>query len=101
MFQPAELDPSEKGMWFGTHVKPGESRSLTMMISESYSGADVTIPVHVWRGKKDGPAVSITAAVHGDEINGTGAIRHLIRERPFQLIAGTIVFVPVINMLGF
>ena len=95
------LEPSEKGLWFGTHVNPGESRSLTMMISESYSGADVTIPVHVWRGENEGPTVAITAAVHGDEINGTGAIRHLIRERPFQLLAGTIVPVPVINMLGF
>lgn len=87
--------------WFGEDIKPGASASLNMTISEGYSGSSVSIPVYVWRGKDPGPTVSITAAVHGDEINGTGVIRHIIRERPFDLIAGTLVFVPVVNMLGF
>jgi len=83
------------------HVQPGASASLSIVISEGYSGADVTIPISVWRGARDGPTVAITAAVHGDEINGTGTIRHIIREKPFRLFAGTLVLVPVINMLGF
>jgi len=95
---PSDPDPAE---WFGARVGPGESASLKIVVSESHSGADITIPVHVWRGRKDGPTVSITAAVHGDEINGTGTIRHIIRERPFELLAGTLVLAPVINILGF
>jgi len=87
--------------WFGSSVQPGTSASLSIVISEGYSGADITIPVSVWRGAKDGPTVAITAAVHGDEINGTGTIRHIIREKPFHLAAGILVLVPVINMLGF
>ncbi len=87
--------------WFGVDVELGTSRSLSMVISEGYSGTNVTIPVYVWRGITDGPTVAITAAVHGDEINGTGTIRHIIRERPFVLNSGTLVLVPVINMLGF
>ncbi len=87
--------------WFGRVVAPGTSESLSMVISEGYSGTDVSIPVCVWRGKADGPTLAITAAVHGDEINGTGTIRHIIRERPFVLDSGTLVLVPVINMLGF
>lgn len=92
------FDPS---VWFGNTVKPGESASLSIVITEAYSGADVRIPVEVWRGKTEGPTMAITAAVHGDEINGTGTIRHIIRERPFTLCAGTLVLVPVVNMLGF
>lgn len=87
--------------WFGVDLKPGASQSLSMVVSEAYSGTSVSIPVFVWRGKTDGPTVAITAAVHGDEINGTGTIRQIIRERPFDLNAGTLVLVPVINMLGF
>ncbi|MFK7759671.1 MAG: succinylglutamate desuccinylase/aspartoacylase family protein [Phycisphaerales bacterium] len=87
--------------WFGQTVEPGATASLSMAISEGYSGADVTIPVFIWKGKLPGPTVAITAAVHGDEINGTGTIRHIIRQRPFELLAGTLVMVPVINMLGF
>jgi uncharacterized protein len=89
------------GSWFGTDVAPGSSASLSMIVSEGYSGANVVTPVYVWRGIKDGPTVAITAAVHGDEINGTGAIRNIIRQKPFEVVAGTLVLVPVVNLLGF
>jgi len=91
----------ENHNWFGIDVEPCAHVSNSMVISEGYTGNDVSIPVHIWRGKEPGPTVAITAAVHGDEINGTGTIRHIIRERPFELNAGTLVLVPVINMLGF
>lgn len=92
-------DPSIS--WLGTSVAPGESASLSVTISESYAGSDVRIPVQVTRGKREGPTVCITAAVHGDEINGTGAIRSIVRDRPFEVVAGTLVLVPVVNILGF
>lgn len=87
--------------WFGTKVIPGERASRTLILSESYAGNDVTIPVHIWTGEKPGPTVAITAAVHGDEINGTGVIRSIIREQAFDIVAGTLVLVPVVNILGF
>lgn len=87
--------------WFGKRVAPGAGASLAAVISEAASGRDIEVPVHVWRGALPGPTVCVTAAVHGDEINGTGAIRHLVRERPFQLTSGTLVLVPVVNILGF
>lgn len=91
----------EPSAWFGTTVVPGARADLSLTISEAYSGRDIDIPVQVWRGEAEGPTVCVTAAVHGDEINGTGAIRHIIREEPFQLRAGTLVLVPVVNMPGF
>ncbi len=89
------------GVWNGTEVAPGEQAGLTLTVSTSYSGAPIGVPVHVWRGKKPGPTVFVTGAVHGDEINGTGTIRHLIQERPFDLRAGTLVLVPVVNIPAF
>ena len=94
----SDHDPSD---WFGTTVRRGEHASLSAVISESVAGVDVAIPVQVWRGVEPGPTVCVTAAVHGDEINGTGAIRHVIREQPFELVRGTLVLVPVVNLLGF
>jgi len=87
--------------WFGELVGPGEHASRSLIISESYSANDVAIPLQVWRGKRDGPVVAVTAAVHGDEINGTGVIRSIIRDRPFELAAGTLVLAPVVNILGY
>jgi predicted deacylase len=70
-------------------------------VSESYSGHRVRLPIFVWRGLRPGPTVFVTAAVHGDEINGTGAIRYLITQQPFTVAAGTLVLVPVVNLPGF
>ncbi|GJM18353.1 MAG: succinate dehydrogenase [Phycisphaeraceae bacterium] len=91
----------EVGRWGTVEVPPGESREVKLTLSESYFGADSRIPVYVWRGKEPGPTVMVSAAVHGDEINGTGAIRQIITDKPFDLRAGSLVLVPVINRLGF
>ncbi|USO00249.1 MAG: succinylglutamate desuccinylase/aspartoacylase family protein [Phycisphaeraceae bacterium] len=92
---------TDPGRWFGSEVAPGARAALSLVVTENYAGEDVSIPIHVWRGMADGPTVCITAAVHGDEINGTGAIRHILSQRPFNVLAGTLVLVPVVNRPGF
>ncbi|OYP38282.1 succinate dehydrogenase [Rhodopirellula sp. MGV] len=57
--------------------------------------------MHVRRGLKEGPTVFVTGALHGDEINGTGAIQQLLIDPTFEIDRGTLVLVPVLNMLGF
>ena len=89
------------GRWPGRKIAPGEQADLKLTVSKSYGGTSMRIPIHVWRGKDPGPTVFISAAVHGDEINGTGTIRQIIQERPFELQAGSLVLVPVVNILGF
>lgn len=91
----------DPGAWCGVGVEPGGSVWFDLTLTESYTGADVTAPVNVMRGAEDGPSLLVTAAVHGDEINGTGAIRRIIREKPFELRRGTLVLIPVVNMVGF
>lgn len=87
--------------WGKKQIPPGSSANVSITISESYAGMDIKIPVHVRRAKEDGPVVFVTAAVHGDEINGTGAIRQLITDCQFELTRGSLVLVPVVNLLGF
>ena len=53
------------------------------------------------RARFKGPAVFVTAAIHGDELNGTGIVREIITEEPFDLRRGTLVLIPVVNLLGF
>lgn len=89
------------GTWGENEIAPGHRKRLRLEIGKSFSGANVTLPLMVWRGIEDGPVVGITAAVHGDEINGTGAIRRLIKEPPFTLKNGTLILVPVVNIMGF
>ncbi|MEX1025317.1 MAG: succinylglutamate desuccinylase/aspartoacylase family protein [Planctomycetota bacterium] len=92
---------ADSELWCGKRIAPGERASVSLSVSESYMGATTRIPVHVWRAPEPGPKVLVTAAVHGDEINGTGAIRSLLVDPPFELERGTLVLAPVVNVLGF
>ena len=57
--------------WNGDPIPPGTSRDVKLAVSESYSSMNVKIPIHIRRAKEEGPVVFVTAALHGDEINGT------------------------------
>lgn len=87
--------------WNGTSIKPGESRNVKLAVGEAYSGVTVRIPIHIHRAVEPGPVVFVTAALHGDEINGTGAIRGLVQDASFKLKRGSVILVPVLNILSF
>ena len=87
--------------WFGEAIPAGESRDVNLSVSESYSGMTVQIQIHIRRAIEKGPVVFVTAALHGDEVNGTGAVRQLIQDEDFQLLKGAVILVPVLNLLAF
>jgi len=89
------------GLWGDVVIHPGHEQDVVVPVTESYSGREVEFPVHIKRGLAPGPTIFVTAAVHGDELNGTGAIRSLIVDEDVKLLAGTLILVPVINVLGF
>jgi len=89
------------GDWNGQEIPPGESGDVYLAVSESYSSMTVRIPIHVRRAERDGPVVFVTAALHGDEINGTGAVRRLIKDEEFQPLRGAVILIPVLNLLAF
>ncbi|MCL4832592.1 MAG: succinylglutamate desuccinylase/aspartoacylase family protein [Caldilineaceae bacterium] len=87
--------------WFGEKIAPGEFRDVMLVVGESYSGMNVQIPIHIRRAEEDGPVVFVSAAIHGDEINGTGAIRQLIQDTELRLSRGALILIPVLNLLAF
>ena len=87
--------------WQGETLAAGTRCDVRIGVGEMYSGAPLHMHAHVWRGREPGPTVFITAAVHGDELNGTGTIRQILLGSPFDLLAGTLLLVPVVNVLGF
>jgi len=64
-------------------------------------GLPVLIPVIVARGKEDGKTVGITAAVHGNELNGIPVIQRLFNELDVENLKGTIVGIPVVNVPSY
>jgi predicted deacylase len=59
------------------------------------------MPVKVICGRKAGPVLFVSAAVHGDELNGVEAIRRLLRLKALRSIRGTLLAVPIVNVHGF
>lgn len=64
--------------WRGIEIPRGQRTNVFLPVSESYMGISLKIPIQIQRGVEEGPVVFITAALHGDELNGTGAIRELM-----------------------
>lgn len=85
----------------GVTIKRGESCDVRLKVSETYTGDSIAIPIRVVRSKHAGPVVFISAAVHGDELNGTGIIHELFSSAPITLKCGTLLLLPVVNVLGF
>ncbi|MFK7946726.1 MAG: succinylglutamate desuccinylase/aspartoacylase family protein [Saprospiraceae bacterium] len=55
----------------------------------------------VARGKSDFPILGVTAAVHGNELNGISVIQRLFKEIDVEELNGVIVAVPVMNIPAF
>jgi hypothetical protein len=85
----------------GQTIRAGTTRDIRLKISETYTGDPVELPIRVIRARRPGPRVFLTAALHGDEINGTGIIRELMFREPPRLINGTLLCAPVLNPFGF
>ncbi|MEZ4272140.1 MAG: succinylglutamate desuccinylase/aspartoacylase family protein [Myxococcota bacterium] len=64
-------------------------------------GRPIKVPVVVARGDKEGPVFGVTAALHGNEINGIPVIHHLIDRLDLKKLRGTVVAVIVVNVPGY
>ncbi|MFD1686682.1 succinylglutamate desuccinylase/aspartoacylase family protein [Halobellus litoreus] len=85
----------------GGKVDPGERQNLRYGISETYLGDPVRIPVTIINGERSGPTVFLSAAAHGDELNGIEVVREVAFEWDLSNLAGTLVCLPVMNVPGF
>lgn len=81
-------------------ILPGEQRKINLPVAKLYTDASVSLPVHIIRAKNPGPTIFISAAVHGDELNGIEIIRRLIRQNKLSITKGTVIAVPMVNVYG-
>ncbi len=64
-------------------------------------GQPICVPIMVARGKTDFPIVGLTAAIHGNELNGIPVIQRLFNEIDVEDLNGVIVGIPVANIPSF
>ena len=71
----------------GTSIPAGSQAQLDIPIADLYTHNTVTMPVHVTHGRRDGPCMFVSAAVHGDEINGVEIIHRMLRLKVLKRLA--------------
>lgn len=83
----------------GHKIAPGSTQKIELPVAQLYTATDMSMPIHVIHSRKPGPVMFVSAAIHGDELNGIEIIRRIIK-RPPRITHGTLVLVPMVNVLG-
>jgi predicted deacylase len=85
----------------GSDVAPGTTARLTWAATELFEGVPVSTPVLVINGVTPGPTLCLTAAIHGDELNGIEMVRRVMHDVTPDNLSGAIIGVPIVNVQGF
>ncbi len=102
--EPEPADPYEEGMpivLLGKEIPPRTATRLAWSAGASLDGISGSTPVLVVNGAKPGPTLCLTAAIHGDELNGIEIVRRLVYDIDPTKLTGTVVGVPIVNIQGF
>ncbi|MGQ7848421.1 succinylglutamate desuccinylase/aspartoacylase family protein [Granulosicoccus sp. 3-233] len=84
----------------GNEIAAGDRRLINLPMPDLSSQTGIYMPVHVLHGKRSGPVLFVSAAIHGDELNGIEIIRQVLASRTLSRIKGTLIAVPVVNAYG-
>jgi predicted deacylase len=84
-----------------TEILPGSAQRLAWSATELFEGVPVSTPVLVVNGELPGPTLCLTAAVHGDELNGIEMVRRVLHDINPSRLSGAVIGVPIVNVQGF
>ncbi|MBP2549773.1 putative deacylase [Neorhizobium galegae] len=82
-------------------ARPGEVVRGFIPVTELAGGSKVEIPLVIVNGVKPGPVFWVDGAIHGDEPEGPLACAIALKEVDPQQLSGTLVMVPVMNVMAF
>ena len=82
-------------------VAPGARKTVDLPVSVLSDHTPVKMSVHVIHGRRPGPVVFVSAAVHGDEVIGVEIARRVLRAPNLDTIKGTLLIIPIVNAFGF
>lgn len=84
----------------GVSIRPGETKQIQLPTPRLFTDTKLPIPVHVQRGRRAGPTLFVSAAIHGDELNGIEIVARLLKSKAIKNLRGTLIAVPMVNVYG-
>ncbi len=94
------LEPDQTFSVGGETIAGGSRCCVDVSVVSLYH-APLSMPVQVVRGRRAGPVLFVSAALHGDELNGVEIIRRLLRMKALKNLRGCLLAVPIVNVQGF
>lgn len=82
-------------------IPPGQLRRFELPVSRLATQTLVSLPVTVINGIEPGPRMWLSAAIHGDELNGVEIIAQILGRIEPEKLKGTIITVSIVNVFGF
>jgi uncharacterized protein len=82
-------------------ITPGQLHRFELPVSRLATKTLVSLPVTVVNGIEPGPKLWLSAAIHGDELNGVEIIAQIVGRVNPQKLRGTIIAVSIVNVFGF
>jgi predicted deacylase len=95
------MSPSSKLTVGGQAIPRGEGTRVDIPVAGLPTQTMLHLPVTVLRGRRDGPSLFLSAALHGDEIDGVEIIRRVLDGLSPDTLRGTLFAVPIVNVFGF
>jgi len=81
-------------------LESGVVHRFWFRVADTSIGQAWHVPVIVVKGVRPGPRLLLTAALHGDELNGIDVIHQLLGSIEPDQLAGTVIAVPGLNIPG-
>lgn len=85
----------------GVSIARGVRTTVDLPVAKLYTHSPIAMPVQVIRGRKPGATLFVSAAIHGDELNGVEIIRRLLKLPSLKRMRGTLIAIPIVNVHGF
>lgn len=82
-------------------IAPGRSARFELPVARLPTQTYLSIPFSVLNGARSGPRIWLSAAIHGDEINGIEIIRRVLKQLDPKTMRGSVIAVPIVNVFGF
>ena len=84
----------------GNVIVAGTWTKINISIAEFQASLPMSLSLDIYHGKRPGPTLLITAAIHGDELNGIEICRRLLCTEVSKM-KGTLIVIPVVNTPGY
>jgi len=81
-------------------IEPNTQKKFWLKMIDNGMSQPISIPIIVAKGKSTHPVLGLTAAIHGNEVNGIPIIHQVMSQTDLDALDGTIIAIPGLNAIS-